>query len=134
MNNENSGTPELREASAVSEYLLDRTGQALDVGDFDTFRDCFLLPQVMETFSGRREIRSTEDLRSIFDNVRGGLAASGVTHMVRRCLSAEYRDPRTIAATHETRLIRTGAILARDPYPVFSLLRHVDGDWRIAYS
>ena len=103
-------------------------------GDFQAFRACFQLPQVMETFSGPHRVEGEDDLQRIFCKIREYYRTEGITHMIRRCVSAEYRDEATIASTHESRLIRGGSVLARSPYPVFSILSKVNGNWLIAFS
>lgn len=118
-------------ARDVSEYLLARTGQAYATGDFDLFAACFVLPQWMETFEGRRLIATTEDLRQLFDGVRAHFDRLGVTDLVRHCIAAEFRDPDTVEATHESRLL-AGNRLVQQPYPCFSVLKRTDAGWQVA--
>lgn len=115
----------------VSEALLEKTGAALMSGDFETFQACFILPQEMETFEGLQRIETTAQLRKIYDAVRRYHARLAVTYMARNCLEAEYRDDDTVEATHETRLL-SGQRLIQRPFPVFSVLKRVDGVWHVA--
>lgn len=100
-------------------------------GDFEMFASCFALPQWIETFEGRHLIATTEDLRTLFDAVRVHFCRLGVTDLVRRCVAAEFRDPDTIEATHESRLL-AGTRLVQQPYPSFSILKRTDAGWQVA--
>lgn len=115
----------------VSEYLLARTGEAYLTGDFDMFAACFALPHRMETFEGATLITTPAQLHSLFLGMRGYLESLGVTDMVRRCVAAEFRDPDTIEATHETSML-AGSRLIQPTYPCFSVLRKTDLGWQIA--
>jgi len=120
-------------ARQISEDLLERSGASLVQGDFETFADCFLLPQDMETFEGRRSIETRDQMREIFEAVRQFHQRSGVTELVRHCVEAEFRTEDIVEATHESRLV-AGERLIQRPYPVFSVLKRVDGVWRVASS
>jgi len=120
-------------AKDVSEHLLQRSGDALMTGDFDTFLTCFLLPQKLGTFDGLREVATQEDVREVFDNVRAHFHANHVTDMVRQCVDARFRTPDEVAATHVSRLL-SGTTLLYEPYPVFSILKRRHGVWQVAHS
>lgn len=121
----------LTDPCAVSEYLLARTGEAYMSGDFDSFAACFALPQGIETFKGRNLIANPEELLAFFNAMRAQFCRLGVTDLVRRCVAAAFRDPDTIEATHETRLI-SGALLVQPCYPCFSVLKRTPRGWLIA--
>jgi hypothetical protein len=117
-------------AVEISEELLEITGAAMLASDFDTFVQYFILPHYVETFEGHVLIATKEEFKLIFDAVRMHYRLKGVTEIVRRCVSAEFKDDKTILATHETRLLN-GAQLAQKPFPAFSIL-HLDGArWKI---
>jgi hypothetical protein len=120
-------------ARNVASILLERTGDALLTGDFELFHPCFLLPQEVQTFEGRRMIKNKEDLRQLFDGVRAFHRKSNITQLVRNCVEASFLDPDTISSTHESRLLR-GAELIERPYPVHSILKRVGMDWQIVSS
>ena len=120
-------------ARTVAEDLLARTGQALVSGDFDAFAACFLLPNEIELFDGTNRVETIEDQRAIFDSVRAFHARQGVTQMVRRCVEADFLDADTIATTHVASLLR-GNELLQPTYPVYSIVRRVDGVWKIAHG
>ena len=102
-------------------------------GDFAVFRGCFSLPQTLEAFDGRRLVETPADLRDVFDGVRSHFSNLGVTFLERHCVEASFSNPDTVLATHESRLI-SGSTLVQRPYPVFSVLRRIDGDWKITHS
>ncbi|WP_299045810.1 hypothetical protein [uncultured Tateyamaria sp.] len=127
-------TKTLLTAQDVSEHLLARTGDAMLSGDFDRFAGFFLLPYEVETLDGKRLIETRSDLRVTFDSVHAHLVKQQVTLMARHCVSASFRGPDEVAATHETRLISRD-ILVQQPYPAFSILRkQPDGNWRITHT
>jgi hypothetical protein len=115
----------------VSEYLLARTGEAYQSGDFDLFATCFALPQRLDTFEGSTIITTTAQLHSLFHGMRGYFQRLGVTDLVRRCVAARFRDPDTIEATHETSLL-AGSRLLRPTYPCFSVIRKAAVGWQVA--
>lgn len=126
-------TPEFDTAEDIAEYFLDRTGTALMTGDFDLFASCFLLPQKMETFQGRRDIETLSDLREVFDGVTLHFKRKNATQLERHCIEARFRDPDTVVSTHMSRLV-SGSSLVQKPYPVMSVLKRVDGIWQISDS
>ena len=124
----------LRTAQDVSEHLLARTGEAMLAGDFDSFAKCFSLPYEIETLDGKRSIETRASLRLTFDSVHAHLVKQQVTIMARHCVSACFRGPNEVAATHETRLISRD-ILVQEPFPAFSILRkQADDAWRITHT
>ena len=120
-------------AREVSENLLEKTGVTMLANDFDAFRKHLLLPQFVYTFEGQRYIKDTDDLRIVFNAVHAHRRKFGVTQIVRHCVEAEFRDSRTVAATHETRLIN-GHLTTQAPYAVFSVLKYNGTDWQVASS
>jgi len=121
-------------ACAVSQELLDRSGVGLMRNEYATFRSCFLLPTTVETFEGVRTIETEDELRGVFDAVGRYFRSIGVTHLARHCVSATFKAPDVIWATHETRLVCHGTNLPREPYPTFSVLRDTPEGWRVAHS
>lgn len=121
------------DAKAIATDLLDRTGDAMDSGDFDAFAACFDLPTTTQTFEGERTFSTLQDLQAMFDDVRRAYARMGNPQRIRHCVEAHLRDPETIETTHETRELKHGTFV-RQPYPVFSVLKLVEGEWRIKSS
>jgi len=99
--------------------------------NFDAFLSCMSLPQKIETFAGQRFIASPQEMHRMFLAVRMYHIKNGVTDIVRHCVEAAFKDPHTVAATHETRLV-SGDIMTQDPYPGFSVLKFDGETWRIA--
>lgn len=120
-------------AREISEYLLERTGRALMSGDLALFESCIALPQHLESFDGRVYCETPEHFQTIFFSVVAHLRNSGVTQMIRHCVAAEFRDENTVEATHEARLL-AGDQVVQPAYPVFSVLKRIDGVWKITYS
>ena len=122
-----------KNAREVSEHLLERTGHALLSHDIDSLIACFCIPTEIQTFEGRRLIKTTDELRKVFLAVTKHYATTGVTDMVRHCVEASFTDPHTVVAMHETRLI-TGNIITRNPFPALSVLKFNGQLWQIASS
>ncbi len=120
----------LSTAREVSEALLERSRRALIENDFEAFLQCFALPAELETFEGRRWLKTDEHVRTLFDAIRYHHRKTGVTDAVQHVVEAVFKDPETVVATHETRLLSNN-VLTQKPYPVFSLL--VDGaqGWKV---
>ena len=120
-------------ASDVSQALLDITGEAMLKGDFESFASVFNTPQLMATMAGPIYMETTEDMRRAFDEMHKHLKGIGATHMVRKCVVAEYTSPTRIEATHTCELLMNGKRL-NGPYPAFSVLEKIDGNWMVTGS
>lgn len=120
-------------ARDLAEQLLEESRQGLMEGRFDLFSDGIALPLRIETFEGQREVRTTGELRQVFDAIRHLLMQLGVTDLVRRCVEAEFAGPDMMRTTYETRLLH-GNNLIQDPFPVYAVARHVDGRWKVVSS
>ncbi|MEM7520842.1 MAG: hypothetical protein AAF307_07370 [Pseudomonadota bacterium] len=120
-------------AKDVSEHLLARTGRALLTGDAALFESCLTFPNVMQSFDGQVLCETPEHFREIFAQVMRHMRRSGVTEMSRHCVAAAYRDATTVEATHECRML-AGTRVTQPAYPVFSVLKRVQGLWKISYS
>lgn len=117
-------------AMDVSEALLEVTGDALLSGDFDAFASVFHVPQTMVTMAGSIYMETVDDMRRAFDDMHSHFMAIGVTDIVRKCVSAEYKSPTRIESTHVSDLLHNGKRL-KEPYPVFSTLEKIDGQWKV---
>ena len=125
--------PPLTDPVAIADDLLEKTGAAIMEGDFKEFSKYFHLPQHLETFDGRSLLRTKMDLRTVFDAVRTYYQVKGVTRIVRRCISAAYKDAMTVTSTHETRLLN-GAQFVQKPFPTLSTIAFIDDVWKITSS
>jgi hypothetical protein len=119
------------EAKSIAEDLLARSGEGLLTGDFALFANCFILPQDFDTFEGRRRIYEVEELRAVFDGVRGHFEATKVTIMERHVVAAEFVSQEEIRSTHVSRLVAGGKIL-KATYPVMSTIRSTSNGWKVA--
>ncbi len=124
-------THSFKTAQEVSEYLLDKTGWAILRNDAEAILPYFLIPAEIETFEGRRLLKTRDDIRKVFNAVNAHYRTIGVTDMVRYCVEASFSDPKTVIAMHETRLI-TGSIITRNPFPTLSVLKLDQEQWKIA--
>jgi len=120
-------------AREVSEYLLMRTGRAMQEDDFNAFQACFSFPLEIQTFQGQSIISNAPELKAVFDAVRTHYAKTGVTEVARHCIEAEFTDPHRVLATHETRLISRN-VITQAPYPVMSVLQYDGQDWSVISS
>lgn len=120
-------------ARDVSEFLLARSSDAMMSGNFDMMRQCFEIPQEIQTFDGTKLINSVEELEATFRAIRAYHRRAGITEMVRHCLEAVFKGPDEVEATHVSRLL-AGNVLVNGPHSVFSVLRRREGIWRIASS
>lgn len=121
-------------AEDIAEELLYRTGNTLVANDIGKIADCFIVPQYVETLLGSRLIESKEALEHVIVSVRQYLNDNGLVDPVRTVVSAEFIDDETVGATHVSRLMRADGELFRAPYPVYSIIRRVGDDWKIASS
>ena len=122
-----------KSARKIAEDLLERSGRGLLTGDFGLFADCFALPTEMETFDGRRIIKTLAELEAAFDAVRAYFGTTGMTRMERHIVDAEFRNPTSIFSTHQSCLAAED-VLVQQPFDVLSVIALIDGRWRIRHS
>ncbi len=120
-------------AHFIHERVMKASSDAILSGDFEAFRTCYRLPVTMESYDGQRQIDTEDDLRSFFDGLRHQMQRLGVTELYRTLIDARFLEDDTIAAMHETRLLRD-TLLLHGPYPAYVVLRRVDGDWKIVHG
>ncbi|OSQ43861.1 hypothetical protein [Marivita geojedonensis] len=122
-------------AEEIADELLYETGQALLTGTFDRFSACFGLPHLIETADGRCLLRSVDDLRERFDDLREYFRRQQVTDIVRTVVEARFLDSDTIGSTHVSRMLTATGAPLRSPYPVYSVIRRQGHlDWRVMSS
>ncbi len=112
--------------------MLEQSARALLTRDFESFADLFLLPQEVDTFDGRQLIETRDALETFFVELCTYYASIGLKDMVRRVITAQYVAEDTVHSTHETRLVCHNGILPRKAYPVFTVMRQIEGGWRVA--
>ncbi|MEM6275514.1 MAG: hypothetical protein AAF714_01075 [Pseudomonadota bacterium] len=121
------------DAVHIAEHVLELTGRALLKRDFDALRKCFAVPTVVETFEGRRTLKTVDDLRAAFEGVCAHYHGLAMTDLVRRVVAAQFDGADVIRTTHECRVL-AGQNLAQAPYAVYSRLEKDGEDWRVAES
>lgn len=102
-------------------------------GDFASFAACFKLPQTITTPQGLRVLSTFEDLKVLFDEVRGFFASQDVKMITRSCVKADFCGEATILSVHESLLVGKQG-LQRPPYQVFSVLERQAEGWKITFS
>jgi elongation factor P--beta-lysine ligase len=89
----------------------------------------------METTEGARIVRTPDDVRGIFEEVRSYFADTGVVNIVRTIIESRFVSDTEIESVHISRVTRTGNEHPVSTYPVFSVIKLCeDGNWRIAHS
>lgn len=122
--------PTAEDPKAVSQYMLDKTGQALMTGNLSVYLSCYILPHRIQTFEGQREIGDIAALSQVFHEVRSDFARRGVTALERYCTQATSPAPDRVNAHYVSRPL-VGSQLAYRPFPALTELHFVDGDWRV---
>ena len=110
--------------------LLEKTGKALLSGDFETFEWCFALPHTIDTPDRKTTLKTQSALRLMFFKVVADYRDRNVTDIIRFCEVAEYKDLTTIEATHISHMM-SGSQRVIEPYPGFSVIKHIDGRWQL---
>ena len=126
-------TPSQKAARKIAEELIYRTTDALIAGDFDTYLTCFDFPTTLESFEGNRAVNTPEDLEKVFVGIRQFLIVNNVTSLEHTFIEVEFAQSDTIHTLHETYALN-GCTLVKEPFPIFSVLRHVNGRWRVTRS
>jgi hypothetical protein len=112
------------EARTIVKGGLDRHGEATQAGDIDAMMKFSDISCKMETFSGSVVATTAAEMRVICKKLVHSLQFRQVSHMVRRCLDAQFKGPETIWATYETRFIRADKEIAKDTYMSFIILNN----------
>ncbi len=118
-------------AEEIADEMLYLTGRALKVDDFGAFADCMHLPHVLETIDGKRIVTSRKQFQTTFDRVRSYYMESGVTDVVRTVIRSEFLDRETVGSTHVAQLLGAGGERFRNPFPVYSVIKYIDRQWKI---
>lgn len=124
---------ELVDASDVVNDMLNRTGQALMRGDFETFVAHFRFPQRIETIQGRQYIATQEDLKVLFSSVRAFHKKLGVDRIVRSCTKAEFKGEDQVEGIFKA-LFFNGSELVHSVESTFVELLRKDDVWQVSYN
>lgn len=121
-----------RDARAVSETLLEATGNSLLTADGAQFLRCFRSKLEVVTDLGTRLIQDPYEHNQAFERVLWHYRASGVNRLERDYVAADFIRRDAILLVHESR-VYSGNTLTQDPFLVMSELHHIDGAWQIGY-
>ncbi|MGP6086606.1 hypothetical protein [Antarctobacter jejuensis] len=119
------------EACELFQDMLDRCGEAMLSGDMPALLRWFAVPNTVDSLEGRRVLNTEAETRALFEEVIARQREQSITHMVRRVTHAEFKDPDTIWATHETRYIYHGTVLSGTPHQAFSILHRYPDCWKV---
>lgn len=119
------------EADEIANDLLYRTGKMLETGEAHWIKECFHLPHTIETSAGKRRLLSEESVIEVFQNLRKFYEQERVTGVIRTVVSAEPLAHDLIGSIHVAKLLRNDDSPYRSPYPVYSLIRKINGRWKI---
>ena len=114
----------------VATAVFDVLGEAVTAGDFETFRDLFLLPLNMAQGTRNVLVTNTEELSAQFNKRHQRLREIGATSLVRNCIDAHYDGPDRILATHTGHLVKDNQRMT-EPQPIFTTLEKRAGTWKI---
>lgn len=123
--------PASDDATAISDYLLEKTGDAYFVRDFDAFAKWFHLPQVVGTFAGDRTVHTRAELKTMFDAVCEIFEAQDVVALHRTTLAAKFLDPDTVQSTFLSRQVLANNLFGEE-LVAHGLLKRIDGQWKVA--
>jgi hypothetical protein len=96
----------------IYQSRLDAVSAAVLAGDFAAYVACIDLPYLMRTATADFLLKTTADLRPIFDMVHKALVSRGVTHYERIARDAEMPRPDRIEGRHFTHMIANGERVA----------------------
>lgn len=119
---------DLKTAREISEYLIKVTADALMQRDFESFSKAFGLPQKVTTAGREITFETLEDLQTAFTQMCEHYDSIGMTELRRICEAAEFHGPDRVEATHTSYVIGNGRALIQ-PYPVYSVLERINGNW-----
>lgn len=120
-------------ASEIMDDLLNWTGQALIDADFEAFLPHFVLPQVLETFEGPRNVKTVDNMKALFQSVCAFHKSRGVNRLVRSCRYAVYKDEDNIEGVLDALLFNGNELVHNMPSTFVMLTRH-DDVWKIIYN
>lgn len=120
------------DARRIAQDFLDRQGDATIAGDVDATLEWCDIPCTLKSIQGSVVATTTAEMRAICQTFIDKLKMKGLTHMVRNCLEAEFRDENTIWATYHTRYVGQGNLLTGDPYNAHIILRRTGDRWKIS--
>ncbi|WP_424984923.1 hypothetical protein [Microbulbifer sp. S227A] len=119
-------------ARAIAQDFLDRHGAAAISGDLDEIVRWCDLPCTLESRGQRVVLTDVAMVRSVSESFIVQVRNKRLTHVIRRCLEAGFRDKDTVMATYETRYVRDDQLLSEEPYVSFVILRRRGERWKFS--
>ncbi|QUJ75553.1 hypothetical protein KDD17_11335 [Sulfitobacter albidus] len=120
-------------ALKIAESIMTLTRDAVLRDDPNAFAAYFTLPQIVETFEGRTELKCIEDVHRTFWAVRRHYDQQGITDFTRICTEASYKTPNIIEYIYESVYFKGKIELPERP-STYAILRLTGGQWRINYT
>lgn len=120
------------DARRIAQDFLDRQGDATMSGDVEGTLAWCDIPCSLESVQGRAVATNVVEMRAICVAFIKNLKEERLTHMVRNCVEAIFKDDDTIWAAYETRYVGEGNFRSEDPYCGFVILRRKLGKWKIS--
>lgn len=108
---------------------LDRVGDAVVAGDFETYAAAVALPFTLITEASTISVPDESALRAGFDTYRVMLDAQRVTHMVRTASDVCAMGPGLILGNYTTHLM-SNALPVVPPFISAMTLRDENGVWK----
>lgn len=120
------------DARQIAQDFLDHQGDVTLHGNVDATLDCCDIPCTMESIEGRVVATNRAEMRAICVSFINKLKIKRVTHLVRNCLEARFKDQDTIWASYKTRFVGDGNMMQEDPYVGYVVLKRRADGWKIS--
>ncbi|KMW59760.1 hypothetical protein AIOL_004743 [Candidatus Rhodobacter oscarellae] len=126
-------TLEQPEAEAIVAHLMQEAkGSVLD-NAFERFLAICHLPLETGTFEGHRVLRTTSELKQLFQEFVDYYALNQITDTIRTPISIEARDENVILCTHESWHVSSQQLL-KNKMTAFTEIHRRNGVWAVTRS
>ncbi|ABD55893.1 hypothetical protein [Jannaschia sp. CCS1] len=122
-----------RSAQDVFQAFLDHTSKLVLTNDAKGYCNHIVLPFVFRTGAGEVVIETEDDLLIDTIEICDWMKSHGITDYHRICRSAQYLPNGDIDGVHITYALNN-AVAVMPPYANRSILRCVDGTWKVVLS
>lgn len=122
------------EAARIFQEMLDISGEAMLTADMPELLRWFATPNTVETYEGHLVLNTEQETRALFETAMARQREQGISHMIRKVTHAEFRDPDTIWAIHETRYVFHNQVLSDAPHQGFSILHRYPDCWKVHHA
>ncbi|MFK7745741.1 MAG: hypothetical protein AB8B47_11850 [Roseobacter sp.] len=123
-------TSEEQRLRRITQTMLDKADETFLHGEFEEWRQSYLLPLVVETRQGQRILETEDDLRRDFEIYRQEFTIHGVTDVTRAIRTAERLDGDMMLATYRAHIMN-GPRYVVTPWTGAMTFRLIDGVWYI---